>query len=51
MKINYAIVDASEFLRENIIDHINKSFIECDEDDDEVRGFGHPLEIQGQCLS
>ena len=50
MKMNYVIVDASEFLKENIIDHINKSFIECDEDDDVVRGFGHPLEIQGKML-
>lgn len=49
MKVNYVIVDASEFLKENIIEHINKSFTE-NEDEDEVRGFGHPLEIQGKML-
>ena len=50
MKINYVVVDASEYLKEIIVNHINK---ECEDSEIETINeckIGHPLEIQGKML-
>ena len=50
MKINYVIVDASEFLKEQTIKHINDAYKNSSEEEDYISGFGHPLEIYGKML-